>query len=119
MKLRELSFLFIGCCLLTAAVPMSMAAEAPVIEVNVKGVARQSLSLSGLKATGAAGQTFFKTLQNDLFRSGWYRFAQAGQVKVTGSVSGASGVTEALAVSWPGKRFAWDRAAVSTVLTLR
>ena len=58
MKLRELSFLFIGCCLLTVAVPMSMAAEAPVIEVNVKGVARQSLSLSGLKATGAATNPF-------------------------------------------------------------
>ena len=119
MKLRNFSFLFIGCCLLTAMVPVSFAAEAPVIDVNVKGVARQSLSLSGVNASGAAGQTFYKTLQNDLFRSGWYRFAQAGQVKVTGSLSGASGVTEALTVAWPGKRFAWNRAAVDTASARR
>ena len=119
MKLRNFSFLFIGCCLLTAMVPVSFAAEAPVIDVNVKGVARQSLSLSGVNASGAAGQTFYKTLQNDLFRSGWYRFAQAGQVKVTGLLSGASGVTEALTVAWPGKRFAWNRAAVDTASARR
>jgi TolB protein len=95
------------------AMPMVAQAAAPVIDVNVQGVARQSLTLAGLTASGAGGQTFFNTLQNDLQRCGWYRLAANGQVKVTGSVSGAAGVSEALMVNWPGKRFPWNRAAVS------
>ena len=87
MKSRVFSFL--GLALLTLFAMPSMvvqAANTPVIDVNVQGVARQSLTLSGLTATGAGGQAFFNTLQNDLQRCGWYRLAANGQVKVTGSV---------------------------------
>ena len=54
---------------------VAQAANPPVIDVNVQGVARQSLTLAGVNAGGAGGQTFFKTLQNDLQRCGWYRLA--------------------------------------------
>ncbi len=91
----------------------SFAVANTVIDVDVSRVARQSLSLNA-DAQGAGGQLFLKTLKNDLARSGWYRLTTANaQVKVTGSVSGASGASEALAVAWPGKRFAWNRAAGS------
>lgn len=98
-------------CLFAGAVSTALKAEAPVIDVNVTGVARQSLTLSGVTAGGEAGQTFLKTLQNDLLRCGWYRLAANGQVKVSGSVSGVQGAQQALSVAWPGKRFAWNRAA--------
>ena len=86
---------------------------APVIDVDVTGVAKQSLSLSGVTASGAGAETFLKTLQNDLLRCGWYRLAANGQVKLTGQLTGAAGVNEQLTVAWPGKRFAWPRQAMS------
>ncbi len=98
---------FFFCLSLTAAV----LGAAPVIDVNVEGVAKQSLSLAGVSASGAGAEAFRKTLQNDLIRCGWYRLAANGQVKVSGAVLGAAGVQERLAVAWPGKRFAWERSA--------
>ena len=86
----------------------------PVIDVTVEGVARQSLTLGGVTATGGAGRTFAATLRNDLARSGWYRVTDGpAQVRVTGSVAGEGPVAENLAVAWPGKRFAWARQAGS------
>ncbi len=115
MKFYLLSFCFaVMAAVLGAPQVMAQGANPPVIDVTVQGVARQSLTLSGVTANGAGGQTFLKTLQNDLQRCGWYRLAANGQVKVSGSVSGAAGVTEGLSVAWPGKRFAWNRAAVDT-----
>lgn len=82
------------------------------IVVNVDAVQKQSLSLAGVTAAGAGAESFLKTLRNDLLRCGWYRLTEGnGQVKVAGSLSGAAGVTENLSVAWPGKRFAWPRAA--------
>ena len=81
------------------------------IVIHVDAVKRQSLSLAGVQASGEGGQAFLKTLQNDLLRCGWYRLDPKGQVKVSGSVGGAGGVSEDLAVAWPGKRFAWPRTA--------
>lgn len=87
-------------------------ADAPVIDINVKGVARQSLSLSEISAQGAAGQLFVQTLRNDLLRCGWYRVTNgAAQVKLSGTVSGSASATEAIVAAWPGKRFAWNRSA--------
>lgn len=83
---------------------------AAVLDVDVVGVARQSLSLS-VEASGQGGELFLKTLRNDLARCGWYRLVSAGQVKVTGRVAGADGAQEDLSVAWPGKRFAWPRRA--------
>ncbi|MBQ9694556.1 MAG: PD40 domain-containing protein [Kiritimatiellae bacterium] len=118
MKLRNFSSLFLTFCLTLGLAPWVIAA-APVIDVNVKGISRQSLTLSGMSASGTAGHTFFNTLRNDLLRCGWYRLAPTGQVKVNGSVSGEAGVAEKLFVSWPGKRFAWERSAVNTTLARR
>lgn len=101
-------FLFF-CAFLLAGVGIS----APVIDVNVAGVARQSLTLAGASGSGGEGQKFLQTLKNDLLRCGWYRLAPTGQVKVTGSVAGSGNVSENLTVSWPGKRFAWNRSAES------
>ncbi len=87
---------------------------APTVVIDVDWVAKQSLSLTGAQASGSAGQLFIKTLQNDLFRSGWYRLTTGNaQVKVAGNVSGSSGASEQLAVTWPGKRFAWNRTATT------
>ncbi len=89
------------------------AVAAPKIEVPVTWVARQSLALAA-QGNGQAGQMFVKTLKNDLARSGWYRMTTGNaQVNVTGSVAGDAGANEALAVAWPGKRFAWNRGAGS------
>lgn len=92
-----------------------VSAGAEVIDVRVQGVAKQSLSLSGVKATGAGANSFLSTLKNDLLRSGWYRLilGSNAQVKVNGAVSGAASVAERLSVNWPGKRFAWERSAGS------
>lgn len=111
MKLKAFSLFAMA---LLACSATAWANSTPVIDVNVQGVARQSLSLTDVAPSGAGGQTFLSTLQNDLQRCGWYRLAPNGQVKVGGSVAGAAGVTEALSVTWPGKRFAWNRAAVDT-----
>lgn len=89
--------------------------HAEVIDVRVQGVAKQSLSLAGAKATGAGGSAFMATLKNDLLRSGWYRLmlGAGAQVKVLGAVSGAAAINEALTVNWPGKRFSWNRSAAN------
>ncbi len=81
------------------------------VVVSVDAVQKQSLSLAGVSVSGNGGQLFLKTLRNDLLRCGWYRLAETGQVKVSGTVSGAGGVAENLSVAWPGRRFAWPRSA--------
>ncbi len=82
------------------------------IVVDVEGVKKQSLSVAAVTSSGAGGNLFLKTLRNDLLRCGWYRVTDgAAQVKVSGSVNGASAVAENLSVAWPGKRFAWPRQA--------
>lgn len=80
--------------------------SARVVDIDVQGVAKQSLSMDRVTAEGPQAQTFRKTLQNDLLRCGWYRLTNNGQVKVTGSLSGT---LENLLVAWPGKQFRWDR----------
>lgn len=111
MKWYSRTFLVILLAGLAGAQASVLQAANPVIDVNVKGVSRQSLSLSGVATNGAAGKAFFSTLQNDLQRCGWYRLAANAQVQVTGLVSGVESAQEALTVSWPGKRFAWNRPA--------
>ncbi len=103
---RIMKKLFLGVILFAAG-----ALVAEPLQVNVAGVSRQSLSLDEVNASGAAGQAFLKVLQNDLLRSGWYNFRKNGQVKVLGSVAGASAAAANLTVNWPGKRFAWPRTA--------
>lgn len=108
------------CAVLFSTLWLAMAVGAvPVIDVNVAGVAKQSLSLKDISAQQAGGQAFLKTLQNDLMRCGWYRLAPNGQVKVSGSLAGAGGVTESLAVTWPGRRFSWDRSATNSTQARR
>lgn len=85
--------------------------RAAPIQIDVTGVLRQSLSLDGVTASGQAGQLYLDVLRNDLLRSGWYRMAPNGQVRVTGSLSGSGTANANLTVSWPGKRFVWPRTA--------
>lgn len=104
---------------LMAALAGVCPAAAPVIDVTVEGVARQSLAL-GAQGAGAGGQAFVRTLRNDLARSGWYRLTEgAAQVRVGGSASGAEGVGESLTVEWPGKRFSWVRQAADAAQARR
>lgn len=95
------------------AVVAAWLGAAPVIDVNVTGVAKQSLSLTGVEASGEGGKRFLETLRYDLLRCGWYRLANNGQVKVAGTVVGNAGVSEQLSVNWPGKKFAWPRTAAT------
>ena len=68
--------------LLAIAAGMAHAAG-PVIDVNVSGVLRQSLSMAEVRGEGSAGQAFVSTLRNDLLRCGWYRLTEGrGQVSV-------------------------------------
>ncbi len=97
-------------CLIT----MGVMASSARVEVDVDWVQKQSLSLADAKGFGSVGQRFIKTLQNDLYRSGWYRMTTGNaQVKVAGKVSGEGNVSEDLVVSWTGKRFSWVRSATS------
>ena len=99
---------------LTLGLTFAAVCAAEEIVVNVDAAAKQSLTLTGVNATGSTGALFLKTLRNDLIRCGWYRLSNGNaQVKVTGSVSGSGAVNEQLAVAWPGKRFAWPRSAQS------
>ncbi len=101
---------FIG-ILLAVAAGVAQAAG-PVIDVNVSGVSRQSLTMAEARGEGSAGQAFVATLRNDLLRCGWYRLTEGqGQVKVAGTAAGADGVSQNLTVGWPGKRFGWARTA--------
>ncbi len=81
------------------------------VQVNVTGVAKQSITVDDVQASGSSGQEFLSVLKNDLYRSGWYNFRKNGQVKVAGTVAGQGSAAANLMVSWPGKRFAWPRVA--------
>jgi TolB protein len=97
---------------------VSVCLRADVIQVNVSGAPKQSLSLANVQASGATGQSFLSTLRNDLMRSGWYRLTPSNaQVNVRGSANGSNATTEAINVSWPGKKFAWNRTAKDALTT--
>ena len=100
--------------IMLACLAVAFFAAAADLVVSVDAVKRQSVSLNEVAASGSGGQTFLRTLQNDLLRSGWYRIAPNGQVRVRGSVSGSDGTQENLTVSWAGKMFRWPRVSADT-----
>lgn len=63
------------------------------IPVEKPGGSKLSLDLSGLKAQGGAGTTFYNTLANDLMLSGWFKVVADGRgaISVAGQCSEAGG----------------------------
>jgi TolB protein len=68
-----------------------LAAGADVIVVK-GGAAKTGLDLTGLRSSGLSGDTFCKTLENDLRLSGWFAIVKGGGVvAVSGSCAEAAG----------------------------
>jgi len=95
-----------------AVVGAALAARGADITVRGEGTGKDAVSLSGLAVSGESGRLFAQTLQSDLQRSGWFRIDPAGQIQVAGSAAARpDGLAVAARVSWPGKRFDWNRSS--------
>lgn len=71
------------------AILVATAAQAQMqVTVKKSGASKSSIDLSGISASGPAGQTFKSVLESDLLRSGWFMRAAPGQgeLAVKGSV---------------------------------
>lgn len=111
------SIFFRGIVLVLAGVTLTVQAQPvsrpPVISVVKKGADKDTVSLSGLRATGPYGQLFARTLARDLEFSGWFKVAASGTVRVDGTVADAgSGIQSGCRVSWPGKAFNWSKVSM-------
>jgi TolB protein len=84
------------------------------IVVTGKGANKDSVSLTGLNASGPNGQLFLNTLRRNLELSGWFKVGQGGgTVTLNGSVADTGGgVQSNCRVSWPGGTFVWQRASL-------
>ena len=90
--------------------PLSAQGAAPLISIVKEGTDKASVSLAGLTAAGPNGRYFIQTLTRDLQVSGWFKLGQTGSIQVRGQIGEAgSGIQSRCEVSWPGKRFAWNR----------
>ena len=91
------------------------AAQPPLISVVKKGAEKDSVSLSGLKATGPNGQLFIRTLTRDIELSGWFKVSASGggSVSVNGSVAEAGGgIQSNCRVTGAGKAFNWAKVSM-------
>ena len=97
--------------LLAVGVSICTATEAaPLITVVKQGAEKNSVTLSGLAASGVNGKLFVQTLERDLEISGWFKVGPTGAVKVQGQVAEAGmGIQSRCVVSWPGKKFDWAK----------
>lgn len=80
------------------------------ITIEKRGADKDSLTVSGVKATGPGGRLFLQTLMADLERSGWFKVDATGSTKVSGTVVDADKSVQAVCnVTWPGGSFQWSR----------
>ena len=89
------------------------AATPPRISIVGDAAAKPALSIAGIRPDGSPNaQTFLRVLRNDLNRSGWFQVTDnpnAG-IRVSGTVSGAAGISAGLQISSPRESGAWRRA---------
>jgi len=71
-----LAILFFAAVGVMPAAFAQSAAQPPLISVVKKGADKNTVSLSGLQASGPYGQLFVKTLTRDLELSGWFKVAR-------------------------------------------
>lgn len=91
-------------------------AQGTPLEISIvkEGAKKDSVSLAGLRATGANGQLFVQTLKRDLELSGWFKLAtgNAGTINVVGALLETGvGLQSSCKVAWPGKSFHWTHKA--------
>jgi len=87
------------------------------ITITKTGAKKDSVSLAGLRASGANGQLFVQTLKRDLELSGWFKLSSGndGTINVVGAlIETGSGIQSSCKVAWPGKSFNWTRTAASS-----
>ncbi|MEI7946708.1 MAG: hypothetical protein WCJ02_08425 [bacterium] len=88
------------------------------ITISKVGAKKDSVSLAGLRASGANGQLFVQTLKRDLELSGWFKLASGndGTINVVGALlETGSGIQSSCKVTGPGKNFNWARTAASGI----
>jgi len=91
------------------AIGFSFTAIAADIDIVKSGTGKTPIDLSGLRASGSAGQAFLSTLENDLKLSGWFQVSAPGRgsLAVTGAANdGGSRISVSVdVVSRAGKRY--------------
>lgn len=94
----------------------AMEIQAADLVINKPGATKDAVSLAALVATGPQGRLFVQTLQGDLERSGWFKIAPTGTIRITGTVTdNAGGVAVACQIAWTGRGFKWSRASSKSV----
>ena len=88
------------------------------ITISKAGAKKDSVSVAGLRASGANGQLFVQTLKRDLELSGWFKMSSGndGTINVLGALlETGSGIQSSCKVTWPGKNFNWTSKAASAI----
>ena len=114
---RNVLLLLVATGLLVSGSDRAWAQRAPLqITIEKPGAKKDSVSLAGLRATGANGQLFVQTLTRDLELSGWFKLASGkdGTINVVGALLETGvGLQSNCKVAWPGKNFNWTNKAAS------
>jgi TolB protein len=116
--IRSFLFLITVAGMLASVSDKALAQGDPLqITISKAGAKKDSVSLAGLRASGANGQLFVQTLKRDLDLSGWFKLASGndGTINVVGAlIETGSGIQSSCKVTWPGKNFNWARTAASS-----
>ncbi len=111
-------FIVLAAAGMLVSVSDSACAQSQPLQITIEkaGAKKDSVSLAGLRASGANGQLFVQTLKRDLELSGWFKLSSGndGTINVLGALLETGvGLQSNCKVAWPGKNFNWANKAAS------